>query len=66
MKCEGEFCPNQATHLYTWRADTMSAPASWCGCITHTAEWLATGVQAGAVEARVEPLLPESFQQSPE
>jgi hypothetical protein len=66
MKCEAELCPDEATHLYTWRTQTMPGPALWYGCLTHTAEWLAHGVHAGMVEARVEPLLPESFQQTPE
>jgi hypothetical protein len=66
MKCEAAFCPNEATHLYCWRTESSPAPASWYGCTTHTAEWLAKGLKAGAIEARVEPLLPESFQQSPE
>jgi hypothetical protein len=66
MKCQAELCQNEATHVYAWRTETMPEPASWYGCLTHTAEWLAKGLHAGMLEAGVAPLLPESFQQSPE
>jgi hypothetical protein len=56
MKCEAELCPNEATHIYTWRTETMSAPALWYGCLRHTAAWLAQGLHAGMAEARAEPI----------